>query len=205
MECTKCKKPRNSGTSTWCRDCKKKAEADRRRASGIPEKKKWADPGIGKKICRSCERTLSLGCFSLSSRGVKGVQAHCDPCHRLRYRNTDLGRERTRRATSEYRKRHRERWLGQNRVNAARYRGLLVGGAVSDKFLIELYAKTLCTYCKRYTLESQRTADHVISLNKGGEHSPENLVMACVSCNSSKQDKDLEEWLSSRTKQWESK
>ncbi len=200
MECTKCGNLRNPGTSSWCNPCRANYEAERRRKLGTPERKKWPDPGDGLKICRSCERVLSLLCFCSSSRGIKGVQAYCDPCHRRRYRDTDLGREQRRKATAGYRKRHRARWLGQNRVNAARYRGLLVSGNVSDIFLRDLYAQENCAYCKRFVLESQRTADHVKALNKGGLHVPENLVMCCLSCNASKQDKDLEEWLTIREK-----
>lgn len=48
-----------------------------------------------------------------------------------------------------------------------------------------------CAYCGilgRNTKQKYLTRDHVIPVNKGGEHSPENIVPACVSCNSRKCD-----------------
>lgn len=41
-----------------------------------------------------------------------------------------------------------------------------------------------CAYCgKRF---QRLTKDHVIPISKGGEHTPENIVPACKSCNSKK-------------------
>lgn len=45
-----------------------------------------------------------------------------------------------------------------------------------------------CTYC-RATLDADNvTLDHVTPLTKGGQHDSSNVVPACRSCNSSKQD-----------------
>jgi len=43
-----------------------------------------------------------------------------------------------------------------------------------------------CAHCLAQV--NPLTMDHVIPLSKGGEHSPENVVPACMSCNSSKHD-----------------
>ena len=42
---------------------------------------------------------------------------------------------------------------------------------------------------------SNRTLDHKIPLIRGGTHSKDNCVMACVSCNCSKKDKTDKEFL----------
>jgi len=47
-------------------------------------------------------------------------------------------------------------------------------------------SKGKCYYCHKKT---KLTVDHVIPLSKGGRHSKENVVPACQSCNSKKQDK----------------
>jgi len=47
--------------------------------------------------------------------------------------------------------------------------------------------KHRCAYCQR---GGKMTMDHVIPLARGGEHSPENVVPACFSCNSRKQHRD---------------
>lgn len=44
----------------------------------------------------------------------------------------------------------------------------------------------VCTYCGGHA----NTADHVIPVSKGGGHSLDNLVPACTTCNSTRQDRD---------------
>jgi len=40
--------------------------------------------------------------------------------------------------------------------------------------------------------------DHIIPVSKGGDAGPDNIVPACTSCNSSKKDRNLDEWLASK-------
>lgn len=49
-----------------------------------------------------------------------------------------------------------------------------------------------CHYCQ--TDKKTLTLDHVIPLARGGKHTISNIVPCCPSCNSSKNDKLLEEW-----------
>lgn len=51
-----------------------------------------------------------------------------------------------------------------------------------------------CAYC-RADVGDELTMDHVTSLAAGGSHDATNIVPACRSCNSSKQDKPLLVWL----------
>lgn len=48
-----------------------------------------------------------------------------------------------------------------------------------------------CAYCGK---ESNLHQEHFIALSKGGEFSINNIVPACISCNSSKHDKSFFEW-----------
>lgn len=48
-----------------------------------------------------------------------------------------------------------------------------------------------CAYCGRKDPLSQ---EHFIPLNSGGEYTHDNIIPACKSCNSSKQDKSFFEW-----------
>lgn len=50
-----------------------------------------------------------------------------------------------------------------------------------------------CAYCLRS--DKKLTRDHVIPLNAGGLDDPENVVPACLSCNSSKRDFSLPMWV----------
>ncbi len=50
-----------------------------------------------------------------------------------------------------------------------------------------------CAYC--FGLFSRLEKDHVIPISKGGDHSADNVVPACRSCNASKNARTPEEWL----------
>ena len=50
--------------------------------------------------------------------------------------------------------------------------------------------KFKCAYCgKEFTLFDRETRDHIIPLSKGGNNIKENIVPACRSCNSKKNNK----------------
>lgn len=53
-----------------------------------------------------------------------------------------------------------------------------------------------CAYCDK---EAKLTLDHVIPLSRGGKHTKDNVVPACLHCNSSKGNKTLEQWAASRS------
>lgn len=76
-------------------------------------------------------------------------------------------------------------------VNARRAR---LAGATArplPKRVIRRLRAAACTYCGA----PGGTVDHVVPLSRGGQHAEGNLVPACRSCNSSKADKLLIEWL----------
>ncbi len=49
-----------------------------------------------------------------------------------------------------------------------------------------------CVFCGS---ASDLSTDHLIPTNRGGDDSPDNLVLSCRSCNSSRGDKGIFEWL----------
>lgn len=51
--------------------------------------------------------------------------------------------------------------------------------------------RSRCAYCDS---EGDMTMDHVVPLSRGGTHSVGNILPACLSCNSSKNNKLLVEW-----------
>ena len=62
-------------------------------------------------------------------------------------------------------------------------------GALTDRQTNELRdAPAPCVYCGCIPTGRNRTIDHVIPLSRGGAHDRFNVVKACRSCNSSKQD-----------------
>lgn len=53
--------------------------------------------------------------------------------------------------------------------------------------------KGKCYYCHKKVGNTYHV-DHVIPLSRGGSNGPENIVIACVACNTSKQDRLPHEW-----------
>lgn len=53
------------------------------------------------------------------------------------------------------------------------------------------YFNNTCAYCGN---EVKLTQDHWIPLSKGGEYTKDNIICACLSCNSSKRDYNPFEW-----------
>ena len=49
-----------------------------------------------------------------------------------------------------------------------------------------------CVFCGS---KEELSTDHLIPINRGGDDSADNLVLACVTCNTSHADKGVFEWL----------
>lgn len=99
------------------------------------------------------------------------------------------------------------RWRNKypDRANAVtqRYQSRKRGAQVSDLTAsdwqsIQYEFDSKCVYCGG---AEAITADHVIPLSRGGNHTYKNVVPACRPCNSKKKDKDLHDlpWVSDST------
>jgi 5-methylcytosine-specific restriction endonuclease McrA len=108
------------------------------------------------------------------------------------WRNINL--EQTKQVHIKWRKAHPEKTRLYNRNRKARIRGATGDGwsAEQELQLIEDY-NYCCAYCgkKQDTL----TMDHIIPIVGGGKHEIENIVPACMPCNSSKNDTPLLVWM----------
>lgn len=94
----------------------------------------------------------------------------------------------------------RRRWWRKNPHRVAQQNGkrkaLLKNSLATDcsAKIIELRLARFCRWCCR-PFHKNLTIDHVIPLDRGGNHIPDNLVAACLSCNTSRRNKLVEEWL----------
>lgn len=80
----------------------------------------------------------------------------------------------------------------QNHTNRKRRKAMIESG------------NSQCWYCGRTVklnvgfdykdIANQSTIDHLIPLTRGGSNEPENLVLACFSCNSKKRNRTVEEY-----------
>lgn len=87
------------------------------------------------------------------------------------------------------------RWFEANRkqelLRKANRRALMKNATPETLALVETLLTQPCAYCGS---TERITIDHIIPLSRGGKHEADNLAPACLSCNSSKNDRLLSEW-----------
>jgi len=102
-------------------------------------------------------------------------------------------REAHREKTAEYQRRWREDNPVNHAANDARYRARKsgVGGTYSAKDVQEQLGRQRrrCFWCGEPVPKRGYHVDHVVPLALGGSNAPENLVIACSTCNHRKHSK----------------
>jgi len=110
--------------------------------------------------------------------------------------NPDRVREDTRRwfaanpgAVQRWRKANPEAFRAQTQRRHARRANAEGTHSAADLKAILRQQKGRCAYCG-IDIKTTYTVDHIIALSKGGSNWPRNIQLACLSCNTSKQDAD---------------
>lgn len=101
--------------------------------------------------------------------------------------------EKKREYAREYRKANPEKtrfWKARRRSRLLNASGSHTASDIRKQYRRQ---KGKCYYCHCKVGKSYHV-DHVIPISRGGSNSPENLVIACQSCNQSKKDKLPHEW-----------
>lgn len=209
---------RKGGFSYRCKACdfiarqRSKSNPNRR-----PRKLKTRlDPGDSKS-CNVCGLIKLVEEFRKENRNYgDGYYNQCHDCERgkgrawnkLRRnyrREYDVrNRERLYAQAREWRERNRDKYMAHRRKHWTSPKGRLYNrnkqairrsrsksGDVTTKWLAQfMESQRYCFYChKPFNSKRKKTVDHVIPLDKGGEHIMSNLVIACQPCNSRKQDR----------------
>lgn len=135
-------------------------------------------------LCGTCTRVLPLYECRSDPRGYKRVMLRCIPC------------------STQYRNNWRQDHIMQDRLSQHRSRvknrphryGSIIE-VVTDADMDAIWARFhyACAYCEN--ADVPLTIDHVVPVTKGGAHSKDNLVPACLSCNSRKRTLSVEEFL----------
>jgi len=182
----------------WCVDCRRSLNEEWRRSKG-EQKKRIRNPQFlsqGLRECFKCDRVLSLADFYQAQSHPDGYSANCKDCTKkhsakpeIRKKNTEKVR-RLRKENPRYAEIHRKQ---QSKRRA--WKNNLDSGLVTQEFLDKLYTTETCAYCKEFVEPKNRTMDHVIPLKRGGLHHPDNLIMACGSCNFRKSSSTADEFM----------
>lgn len=183
-ECTEChevkpleafsKKPAGKfGRDSKCKVCKnaynKMKSAEYKAANELLSMIELWERTPEKKCCR-CKKILSSVEFYRNDSRKDGLTTKCRSC---------CGDD-----SSQYTKDNPE-W---NRCRNARYRAKKKGLFLEDftyEQIVERDGAEACAYC--HTTEGPFDVDHIFPLNLEGWHMPDNLVLACVNHNRSKQ------------------
>jgi len=109
---------------------------------------------------------------------------------RKAYLNSEEGRKKSKEALRKYYS------TAKGKANALRYNhkrrivgANIVSNVTKDEWdSIKKKYRNRCVYCGE---EKKLTIDHIIPVSKGGNHVKENIVPACISCNSRKGDRPV--------------
>ena len=170
------------------------------------------------KYCSRCETRKLIACFSKNRSSKDGLGGWCKDCHRV-YVRTYYQDHKQHLVTlnAQWRENNRERHLeiankadkkfwsnpekrdhfrpAQRRYSQAyrtRKRGLSATLISHEWEIILTVFSNQCAYCGTADAIAQ---DHVIPVTKGGGYDADNVLPACTSCNSSKCNHDLREWI----------
>jgi 5-methylcytosine-specific restriction endonuclease McrA len=172
--CHVCGKVKRSAgnVSTTCLDC----EAD------------------GLKYCVHCETTKSLSDFERRKDKVGSICKKCKNAKQnARYQTDEMFKQTMLHSARQYSNNRYAtdkefRKAEQVRKQLRRATGSLTIEQWHD--ICKRYDYS-CAYCGS---PHNLTMDHVVPISKGGKTTSDNVIPACISCNSSKKDKDMLEW-----------
>jgi 5-methylcytosine-specific restriction endonuclease McrA len=148
----------------------------------------------GIKWCSQCGVVKNLNLFE---RRRDKIGSSCKACknakQRERYQTEDAFREKLKAsnrnyANNRYATDSEFRAAEQVRKQIRRAAGTLT---INEWFNTVEYFQYTCAYCGS---PHSLTMDHIVPICKGGKTTPDNIIPACSSCNSSKQAEDVVEW-----------
>jgi len=172
------------------------------------------------KVCKDCKLEKSVSEYYASHTTRDKLDIYCKPCHlvrsriaRRKYRATEKGQQKHREEERKRRLNNADHVRQLAKITNDRYkannpeaRKISVSQSqhkrraqkqangvyqVSKEFYAELYASK-CVVCGS---SENITADHIVPLSRGGVEAEGNLQPLCGSCNSSKGNKLMSEWI----------
>lgn len=206
--CTKCKQfvpldefqrdsSKKDGRYSSCKECNREAREkynNAHRKEAIERVRAWVIKNPEKKR-RNAKKWRD-----------NNKEKHRECCKRWVENNSERIKENSRRWASENKDRRREqvrKWRKENpeknnqntRRRHAREKGALGSHTAQEWEEKKADYGGLCAYCGK---PGKMTEDHVVPLSRGGSDYIENILPACLSCNSAKNDTPVDEWIKRR-------
>jgi 5-methylcytosine-specific restriction endonuclease McrA len=166
------------------------------------------------KICLVCNKELpaTTEYFVKNYCCLYGLDRRCKECDKEHRRKNKakiaetqrLGRikniEKAKARQQRYYESHKNDELQRSRFNfhkrTSAKLGLHANLTVEEWEYCLSYFNGHCAYCGK---EVELTQEHVIPVSKGGTYTKDNIICACMECNTRKQKKNMQEWLKSQS------
>lgn len=133
------------------------------------------DIKLNSKVCTSCEERKPFEQFSPNKQAQDGRQTTCKKCRRAKIGSGQWRGGRT----------------GRQKIIEARS-----DGSLTTKVVGAMFAEAkVCPCCTGEMDRDDKTMDHIVPLKLGGEHSVQNTMILCRSCNITKNAKHPSTWL----------
>lgn len=160
--------------------------------------KTWYRANLTHKHCSACGLVKPVNDFYRRNSLFAGRSPSCKECQR---RNNRANREQLNAYAREYRKRNPDKLRTIKRASkikrkaAKKSQGEITLTTQELETLFHTWDGT-CAYCGEPT--DLPTTDHIVPLAENGDHTLENVIIVCASCNSSKNAKPLLTWVFER-------
>lgn len=176
-------KNRSDGLFPHCKQCKRD---ERMRTADNPHPSEDLV-----RRCIKCGEVKFLKMFPPSRAFKDGISTRCRTCAYDYNRKADPAKKRE--TLRRLRAKHPDRYRAHGQKRRARKAAVGGRGITEQDIQVMIYCQQgLCYYCER---DGQKlTLDHVIPLDQNGPHDPDNAVMCCGVCNSSKGNRTPEQW-----------
>ncbi len=220
-KCARCQEIKNSsefgkrrsskdGLDSRCLQCIKecsKQSADKNRI------KNSNGTTASNKLCPTCRVEKTADFFGTNPGSKDGLRNECKDCRNIKTRHkykTDPAfkesesiraaqnyledKEYILNRTKKWSKENPDKKVEQRHRRQARLYGQIEFDLPKDFIkLLKESQNNSCAYCSRNDVKL--TVEHMLPLSRGGKHCFVNIVLACTTCNFSKHNKTLEEWL----------
>lgn len=94
-----------------------------------------------------------------------------------------------------YRKANPEQYAAYARNRRSALLNALGSHTAEDIKFLHLIQGNTCEACEASFDDVKAHVDHIVALSRGGSNGPDNLQLLCARCNTSKHNRDYEEWL----------